>query len=65
MWGRTMPGTKQLILNGPKGYFVGGWDYPIDIHMTHVLVHLEASSKLVKSAGSRQGALSEDLEDLG
>jgi hypothetical protein len=41
MWGRTMPGTKQLMLNGPKGYFVGGWNYPIDTHMTHVLVDLE------------------------
>jgi hypothetical protein len=41
MWGRTMPGTKQLVLNGPKGYFVGGWNYPIDTHMTHVLVDLE------------------------
>jgi hypothetical protein len=41
MWGRTMPGTKQLILNGPQGYFVGGWNYPIDTHMTHVLVDLE------------------------
>ena len=41
MWGRTMPGTKQLILNGPKGYLVGGWNYPIDSHLTHVLVDLE------------------------
>jgi hypothetical protein len=41
MWGRTMPGTKQLILNGPKGYLVGGWNYPIDSHFTHVLVDLE------------------------
>jgi hypothetical protein len=41
MWGRTMPGTKQLMLNGPKGYFVGGWNYPIDTHLTHVLVDLE------------------------
>jgi hypothetical protein len=41
MWGRTMPGTKQLIVNGPRGYFVGAWDYPIDTHMTHVLVDLE------------------------
>ena len=41
MWGRTMPGTKQLVLNGPKGYFVGGWNYPVDTHLTHVLVDLE------------------------
>ena len=41
MWGRTMPGTKQLILNGPKGYLVGGWNYSIDSHLTHVLVDLE------------------------
>lgn len=43
MWGRVMPGTKQLILNGPQGRFLGGWDYPIDMHMTHLLVDLEAA----------------------
>lgn len=42
MWGRTMPGTKQLIINGPGGYLLGGWNYPIDTHMTHILVELEA-----------------------
>jgi hypothetical protein len=41
MWGRTMPGTKQLILNGLGGRYLGGWDYPIDAHMTHTLVDLE------------------------
>lgn len=41
MWRRTMPGTKQLMLNGPKGHFVGGWNYPIDTHLTHLLVDLE------------------------
>ena len=43
MWGRTMPGTKQLILNGPNGRLLGGWNYPIDTHMTHILVDLEAA----------------------
>jgi hypothetical protein len=43
MWGRTMPGTKQLILNGPEGRFLGGWDYPIDAHLTHLLVDLETA----------------------
>jgi len=43
MWGRTMPGTKQLILNGPPGRLLGGWNYPIDTHMTHILVGLEAA----------------------
>jgi len=43
MWGRTMPGTKQLILNGPYGRLLGGWNYPIDAHMTHILVDLEAA----------------------
>jgi len=43
MWGRTMPGTKQLILNGPHGRLLGGWNYPIDTHMSHVLVDLEAA----------------------
>jgi len=42
MWGRVMPGTKQLILNGPQGRLLGGWDYPVDTHMTHILVGLEA-----------------------
>lgn len=41
MWGRTMPGTKQLILNGTHGEILGGWNYAIDAHLTHVLVDLE------------------------
>lgn len=43
MWGRVMPGTKQLILNGPQGRLLGGWNYPIDTHLTHLLVDLEAA----------------------
>jgi len=43
MWGRTMPGTKQLILNGSDGRYLGGWNYPVDTHMTHILVDLEAA----------------------
>jgi hypothetical protein len=43
MWGRVMPGTKQLILSGLQGRLLGGWDYPIDTHMTHLLVDLEAA----------------------
>ena len=43
MWGRTMPGTKQLILNGSDGRYLGGWNYPIDTHMTHILVDLEVA----------------------
>jgi hypothetical protein len=43
MWGRTMPGTKQLILNSQDGRYLGGWNYPIDTHMTHTLVELEAA----------------------
>jgi transcriptional regulator of met regulon len=46
MWGRTMPGTKQLILNGSDGRYLGGWNYPIDTHMTHILVDLEAALEL-------------------
>jgi hypothetical protein len=42
MWGRTLPGTKQLMLNGTNGEILGGWNYPIDAHLTHVLVDLEA-----------------------
>jgi hypothetical protein len=43
MWGRTMPGTKQLILNGGDGRYLGGWNYPIDAHLSHTLVDLEAA----------------------
>jgi len=42
MWGRTMPGTKQLILNASAGQLLGGWNYPIDSHMTHILADVEA-----------------------
>jgi len=42
MWDRVMPGTKQLLLNGPAGHLLGGWNYPVDTHLTHVLVDLEA-----------------------
>jgi hypothetical protein len=42
MWGRVMPGTKQLILNGPAGHLLGGWDLAIDLHLSQVLVDLEA-----------------------
>lgn len=37
-----MPGTKQLILNGPGGHLLGGWNYAVDTHLTHLLVDLEA-----------------------
>lgn len=43
MWGRVMPGTKQLILNGPNRRLLGGWNHPIDTHMSHILVDLEAT----------------------
>jgi hypothetical protein len=43
MWGRTLPGTKQLILNGTNGEILGGWNYAIDAHLTHVLVDLEVA----------------------
>lgn len=43
MWGRTMPGTKQLILNGREGRYLGGWNYPIDAHLSHTLVEVEAA----------------------
>lgn len=43
MWGRVMPGTKQLVLSGPQGRLLGGWDYPVDMHLTHLLVDLEAT----------------------
>lgn len=42
MWGRVMPGTKQLIVNGPDGRLLGGWNYPVDAHLSKVLVDFEA-----------------------
>ena len=42
MWGRVMPGTKQLFLNGPAGHLLGAWDMAIDLHLSQVLVDLEA-----------------------
>lgn len=41
MWGRVMPGTKQLILNGPGGHLLGGWNEVIDAHLSRVLVGVE------------------------
>jgi hypothetical protein len=43
MWERVMPGTKQLLINGPGGHLVGGWNYQVDVHLTQVLVDLEAN----------------------
>jgi hypothetical protein len=42
MWERVMPGTKQLLINGPVGHLLGGWNYQVDVHLTQVLVDLEA-----------------------
>jgi len=39
---RVMPGTKQLVLNGPDGHLLGGWNDAMDTHLSHVLVDLEA-----------------------
>ena len=39
---RVMPGTKQLLVNGPDGHLVGGWNYAVDAHLSGVLVDLEA-----------------------
>lgn len=41
MWGRVMPGTKQLFINGPEGHILGGWNDQIDTHLSRVLVDLE------------------------
>lgn len=41
MWKRIMPGTKQLLLNGPDGHLLGGWNAPVDTHLGCVLVDLE------------------------
>lgn len=39
---RVMPGTKQLLVNGPDGHLLGGWNYAVDTHLSGVLVDLEA-----------------------
>ena len=41
MWGRVMPGTKQLLINGPDGQPLAGWNKAIDTHLSRVLVDLE------------------------
>jgi len=43
MWGRVMPGTKQLLITGPQGRLLGGWNYAIDTHLSHILVDLEVA----------------------
>ena len=42
MWGRIMPGTKQLLINGPDGHPLGGWDYAVYTCLPAVFVDLEA-----------------------
>lgn len=42
MWERVMPGTKQLIVDGPQGHLLGGWNYAVDTHLNGVLVEWEA-----------------------
>ena len=43
MWGRVMPGTKQLFINGPEGHILGGWNDQVDTHLSRVLVKLEVN----------------------
>lgn len=42
MWGRIMPGTKQLVVTGPQGRLLIGWNMVIDNHFSGVLVDMEA-----------------------
>jgi hypothetical protein len=41
MWGRVMPGTKQLVVTGPQGRLLIGWNTAIDSHFSGVLVDME------------------------
>jgi hypothetical protein len=41
MWGRIMPGTKQLLVNGPGGQPLLGLNRPIDRHLNGELITLE------------------------
>ena len=43
MWGRVLPGTKPMLLNGPAGHLLGGWNYAVDTCFPAVLVDLEAN----------------------
>ena len=43
MWGRVMPGTKQLVVTGPQGRLLIGWNAAIDSHFSGVLVDMEAA----------------------
>ncbi len=47
MWGQAMPGTKQLMLNGPEGHLLGNRNMAIDRHLNQVLVDLEADLEQV------------------
>jgi hypothetical protein len=58
-----MPGTKQLMLNGADGRYLGAWNYAIDGHMTHTLVDLEA--KLEDMLGRRVNCTIMDSEGGG
>ena len=42
MLGRIMPGAKQMLINGPAGHLLGGWNYTVDTCFPAVLVDLEA-----------------------
>ena len=42
MWGPVMPGTKQLVVTGPGGRLLIGWNAAIDCHFSGVLVEMEA-----------------------
>lgn len=51
MWGRVMPGCKQLLVNGSEGHLLLGLDHAADKHFSHVLVDLEA--KIEKRLGRK------------
>jgi hypothetical protein len=63
MWGRVMPGTKQMILSGPNGWLLGGWNHPIDTHMSHILIDLETA--LGRTLGRPVGCTITDSEGGG
>jgi len=63
MWGRVMPGTKQMILSGSNGWLLGGWNHPVDTHMSHILIDLEAA--LERTVGRPVGCTITDSEGGG
>lgn len=63
MWGRVMPGTKQLIVNGPGGELLWAVDRPVDSYLGDAVV--EVGSELAGKLRHRVAYLVFDSEGNG